>query len=202
MTEGAGPGADGTGLSWRTKPTLIGDRVRLRPFTAQDAAAMAVVLDDAELLRLTGSVDSSAQAARGFVPDEAFHEWYASRGNAPDRLDLAVIDDSTGMLVGEVVLNERDLAAESCNLRILLGAAGRDRGLGTEATALITAYGLDVLGLQRISLEVYDFNPRARRVYEKVGYVHEATIPGALTFDGAPMDVHVMAITPSSSGAP
>ncbi|MFN8045662.1 MAG: GNAT family protein [Dermatophilaceae bacterium] len=99
-----------------------------------------------------------------------------------------------GDLVGEIVLNERDASARACNLRILVGAAGRGRGLGTEAVRLLTAYGLDVLELHRISLEVHAFNARARHVYEKVGFVHEGTLRQALSFDGDWVDTHVMAI--------
>ena len=50
------------------------------------------------------------------------------------------------------------------------------------------------MGLHRISLEVYDFNPRARRVYEKAGFVHEGTGREALLFDGNWIDVHHMAV--------
>lgn len=47
------------------------------------------------------------------------------------------------------------------------------RGLGTEATRLIVGHGFERLGLHRISLEVCAFNPRARRLYEKVGFLPE-----------------------------
>src|SRR5262245_25432022 len=48
----------------------------------------------------------------------------------PDRLDQAVADRATGECVGEVVFNEWNPAAGSCNFRVLLGPAGRDRGAG------------------------------------------------------------------------
>ena len=67
-------------------------------------------------------------------------------------------------------------------------------GLGTEATRLVVDHGFRVLGLHRITLEVYDFNPRARHVYEKVGFVHEGTGREALLFDGEWVDVHFMAV--------
>jgi RimJ/RimL family protein N-acetyltransferase len=35
-------------------------------------------------------------------------EWYATRAEHDDRLDLAVVDRATGLFVGEVVLNELD----------------------------------------------------------------------------------------------
>jgi len=69
-----------------------------------------------------------------------------------------------------------DQQNRSCNFRIFLGRAGRDRGLGTEATRLIVGYGFEGLGLHRISLEVYSFNPRARRVYEKAGFQAEGIL--------------------------
>lgn len=45
-----------------------------------------------------------------------------------------------------------------------------NRGIGTEATNLILDYGFNVLNLNNISLEVFDFNKRAIRCYEKVGF--------------------------------
>ena len=89
-------------LDWSHKPTLMGERVLLRPFAAGDADAMAQVLDDPEVLRLTGSVTTSQQAAQGFTRDAAFDEWYATRHDASERLDLAVIDRATDRLVGEI----------------------------------------------------------------------------------------------------
>ncbi|MGO4341573.1 GNAT family N-acetyltransferase [Pedococcus sp. 2YAF34] len=36
-----------------------------------------------------------------------------------------------------------------------------------EATRLVLAHPFETLGLRRVSLEVHDFNPRARRTYDK-----------------------------------
>jgi RimJ/RimL family protein N-acetyltransferase len=48
--------------------------------------------------------------------------------------------------------------------------------------------------LRRITLEVFDFNPRGRRVYEKVGYAVTGTRPGALVFDGVAVGAVDMAV--------
>lgn len=53
------------------------------------------------------------------------------------------------------------------------------------------------MGLHGITLEVYDFNPRDRRVYEKVGFVHEGTGREALRFDDHWIDVLYMTILAS-----
>jgi RimJ/RimL family protein N-acetyltransferase len=190
---------------WPAPPTLTGTLLTLRPFTGDDTEAMAEILGDPELLRLTGSVHTTAETQTDVLPMDTLREWYSTRAAQRDRLDLAVVDHDGGRVVGEVVLNERDLANAACNFRTLIGPAGRGRGLGTEAARLIVDYGLRVLGLHRIGLEVYAFNPRARRVYDKVGFVHEGTLRHALRFDDHWIDAHVMAVLadgPSAAGGP
>lgn len=176
------------------KPTLIGSRVILRPIQAEDADAInALIAADPEIAVLTGSVHSSAERGDDLPLDELrriYGEWAVS----DSRLVLAILDQETGELVGESVLNTWDEGNQSCGFRILIGAPGRGRGLGTEATRLTVDYGIRELNLHRISLEVYDFNPRARHVYEKVGFVYEGTGRDALRFDEEWIDVHFMAV--------
>jgi RimJ/RimL family protein N-acetyltransferase len=59
---------------------------------------------------------------------------------------------------------------------------------------LILAHGFEQLGLHRIALEVYAFNPRARRVYEKVGFVAEGTLRDALNYDDQWIDATIMSV--------
>ncbi len=178
-----------------TKPTLTGRLVRLRPFRDGDAEVMAQIISDPEVRRLTGSVESTAEAERPeVVLDDRLRHWYATRNEQADRLDLAVEDAATGRLVGEVVLNEVDLVELTCNLRVLIGPDGRGRGLGTEAVGLATAHGIERLGMRRITLEVFEFNPRAQRVYEKVGYRVTGVRPGGLVFDGVEVAALDMAV--------
>jgi RimJ/RimL family protein N-acetyltransferase len=55
-------------------------------------------------------------------------------------------------------------------------------------------HAFDVVGVHRVELEVYTFNPRARHVYEKIGFVHEGTKREALYWDGQWIDAHTMAV--------
>lgn len=182
-------------VDWATKPTLVGDLVTLRPFVPGDAEAMQACFDE-EAIRLTGSAHSTAEArAQAAVaePDERTRAWYATRNGQDDRLDLA-IQDVGDDCVGEVVLNEWEPENRACNLRILLGPRGRDRGLGTEAVRLVLGHAFDVLALHRVGLECYAFNPRAARVYEKAGFVVEGRRREALLFDGEWVDALVMSV--------
>jgi RimJ/RimL family protein N-acetyltransferase len=67
-------------------------------------------------------------------------------------------------------------------------------GYGTEATRLVLDYAFDVVGLHRVHLEVFDFNPRGRRTYEKCGFRSEGVRRDALRWDGKWHDVICMAI--------
>jgi RimJ/RimL family protein N-acetyltransferase len=124
------PGAGSDVVTFAEKPTLTGELVVLRPFEAGDLTAMLAAVGDPEAGRLTGSCHTTAEAAA--EPDlDVLRQWYSSRNDQTDRLDLAVVDRVSGACVGEVVLNEWDEADASVNFRILIGPRGRDRGLGT-----------------------------------------------------------------------
>ena len=177
------------------KPTLVGESVVLRPFSEADLDAMGHVLSDPDVLRLTGSVNTTnAAESESSTLDDATREWYLSRHEQPDRLDLAVVDNASGECVGEVVLNELEPENESCNFRTLIGPSGRDRGLGSESARLLLEHAFRSTSLYRIGLEVYSFNSRAQHVYERVGFVAEGRRRGALLFDGERVDAIVMSL--------
>ena len=51
-----------------------------------------------------------------------------------------------------------------------------DGGFGTDAMRVACTAGFDVMNLHKVELTVYDWNPRAIRVYEKVGFKHEGVL--------------------------
>ncbi|SCF16095.1 Protein N-acetyltransferase, RimJ/RimL family [Micromonospora coriariae] len=174
-------------ISFGEKPTLTGDLVVLRPVCVADASALAAAALDPDVDRLTGTHSRFSL--------EALERWYSSRAEHDDRLDLAIVERATGETVGEVVLTELDVHNSSCSFRIaLFGRRFFGRGLGTEASRMILGHAFETVGVHRIELEVYAFNPRARRVYEKIGFVHEGTKRDALCWDGEWIDAHTMAL--------
>ena len=146
-----------------SKPTLTGDLVTLRPMGFGDVDAIWESLHDPEGNDLTQTVAT-------FQYDDIV-AWCSTRADQDERLDLTIVENATGEVAGEAVLNEYDAAHDSANFRIgLRGPAWYGRGLGTEATRLIVAHGLDTIGLARITLSVLARNPRAQRAYEKAGF--------------------------------
>jgi len=177
------------------KPTLVGERVLLRSFTAGDIDAMGAILADPQVLILTGSVHTTREArGRTAILDSATRQWYETRAEQPGRLDLAIIEQASSACIGEVVLNELSPDNDNCSFRILIGPAGRDRGLGTEATRLIIRHAFRTTTLHRIELEVFAFSPRAQHVYERSGFTLEGRRRHAHKFDGEYVDALTMSI--------
>lgn len=115
-----------------------------------------------------------------------------------DRADWAVIRKADGRHLGEVVLNHLEPENGCMGFRIALFGEGiLGRGFGTQATKAVLAYGFDVVGLHRIELGVYAFNPRARRAYEKAGFRREGVRRDALCWEGEWHDEILMAVLAS-----
>lgn len=169
------------------KPTLRGSKVLLRPLSPADLEPYLELLNDPEGQKLTGS--------HGTFTREVASGWLQSLATKEDRVDLAIVRLETDTLIGEVVINMLNTIDRSANLRIALGPAPhRGLGFGTEAILLITTWAFEALPLHRLSLEVFEFNPRAAHVYEKVGFVREGVLRQCLFWEGAYYDAIVMSI--------
>jgi len=181
------------------KPTLIGKNVTLRPFQSEDWLVMNEVINQPEIKRLTGSVTSTDAANKKQTSEEEYltKQWYDTRNQQSNRLDLAIYANHSQEVIGEVVLNEWQESTNTCHYRMLISQDYQNQGLGTEATKLMLAYGFQELNLHRIELEVYEFNPKAKHVYETCGFLNEGTKREAFLFDKQWVDIHLMAMLES-----
>jgi RimJ/RimL family protein N-acetyltransferase len=168
-------------INLQNKPTIQGEKVILRPFKMEeDFPSLEECLQDPEVIKLTGSIPGYNQ--------KEVREWYTTRNEQPDRLDLAIVDNKTNTLVGEVVANLYDEKNNSMNFRILIGPHGRNRGFGTEATQLMVDYLFTNTDLNQLTLSVFAFNPRAKTVYEKVGFIFDSVDEKDLEYEGEWID--------------
>ena len=98
-------------------------------------------------------------------------------------------------MIGNCTFFDMDTVVHSAEIGIMIGEkAIWNQGLGTEAVSLLLRHGFETLNLNRISLKVYSDNPRARRTYEKVGFVHEGTLRQAVYKRGRFGNVELMSV--------
>ena len=98
-------------------------------------------------------------------------------------------------IIGEIGLDGIRWTHGDCFVGIGLGEREFwGKGYGTDAMRIILRYAFTELNLQRVTLDVFEYNPRGVRSYEKVGFVHEGRERGTLLRDGRRWDLIFMGI--------
>ena len=176
---------------------LLGERVRLRAIEREDIPTFVRWFNDPEIRRYLLMYEPMSR-----VKEE---RWFESRVEARDEFLLA-IEAQVGddwIHIGNVGLHRIDWKNRTAVFGIALGEkAYWGQGYGTDATRTMLRFAFDELNLHRVELEVYDFNPRAMRCYEKAGFQREGTRRQALFRDGCYWDVHTMAVLQTEFARP
>jgi len=170
-------------------PILRGDRIYLRSGERADIPLFVRWFND---LRTTRTLIFLGPT--GTASEEA---WFTqmSEHHGKDRWFFVICRLDDDRPVGSIDLHEVDLRSGSASLGIAIGdPVDTGKGYGSDALRTLLGFGFDQLRLERIELEVYDYNEGARRLYERVGFQHEGTSRHALYSDGAFHDVHRMSV--------
>lgn len=86
-------------------------------------------------------------------------------------LIFTMIEKVTGDFIGNIEL--KDVTDVTAELGICIAAKKQDQHFGQEAIKGLIDYAFNTLGLTEMTLNVFDFNPRAQHCYEKVGFVKD-----------------------------
>ncbi len=126
--------------------------------------------------------------------EECETEWYENMRKGKDYV-FAIRTLTDKQLIGNTSLHDLDWRNRSAEFGIVVGDPNYwGRGYGSDATRVMVRYGFMELNLHRIYLIVFDYNKRAIRAYEKVGFQHEGTKREAHFRDGVYHDIHLMSI--------
>lgn len=168
-------------------PIINGENVRLRPISSRDTDLIVAWRNDPEVYRHF--------IYRGPFTPEIHENWLKTKVATGEVVQYIIENKAERRPIGSVYLRDIDPRHESAEYGIFIGDAEyHGKGYGTETARLFTRFGLDVLGLHRISLRVLADNPGARRSYEKAGFVTEGIARQMVKLDGSFKDVVFMAI--------
>lgn len=116
--------------------------------------------------------------------------------------ELLIIQNGAGEPLGQIVISSISPLHRSCEFSIRIGReSDRGRGIGTAAVRQLLQHAWKDLGLHRVSLTVHETNLRARRTYERAGFVTEGTLRDAAFIDGSWVNLVVMSML-STDAAP
>lgn len=115
--------------------------------------------------------------------------------NTPDTVAFAIVDKSTGNVVGCCGLYVIQWICRRADFRIIVGEPDAwNKGIGSEAALLTVAYGFDKLNLETIYLGVNTENEGAVKSYEKAGFVREGVRRKLIYRNGRYYDALMMSV--------
>ena len=170
-------------------PMLRGELVWLRASERSDFMEDPAPVNDPEIghmmgLKMPVGIDGAAEFAQMVLSQHGKTLW-----------SFAVCPLGDQRAIGNVSLRNIDRENGSAELAVVMtDRAYIGRGYGTDAVNCIVDFGFGELRLERIYLQVFDYNPRAKRSYQKSGFQTDATLRHARFHRGQHHDVDVMSI--------
>ena len=146
---------------------------------------------DSEFMRFLDSSPTNLRSQKGLKKSleedledqKSDRHWFTIRALADDKL-----------------LGDIDLSIYNWTSRdafIGLGIGEREiwgKGYGTDVMKVILRYAFTEVNLRRVTLNVFEYNPRAIRAYEKTGFRHEGRMRQVLNREGKRWDLLFMGI--------
>jgi len=98
-------------------------------------------------------------------------------------------------LIGSCSVFDINWVSSSAELGIMIGEKSVwNQGLGTQVMTLLLRHCFETLNLNRAFLHVFGENARARRSYEKAGFVVEGCMRQAVFKQGKYDDIYIMSV--------
>ncbi|HEY3243141.1 MAG TPA: GNAT family protein [Phycisphaerae bacterium] len=108
---------------------------------------------------------------------EAERDFIQNLTKRDDGLAVGIVCRRDQRLIGSAGLHGISWTDRRAAFGILIGEpAYRGRGYGTEATKLMLKHAFETLNLNRVELDVYEFNVAGIRAYEKAGFTREGVL--------------------------
>jgi RimJ/RimL family protein N-acetyltransferase len=173
------------------RPMIRGERVWLRPSEPSDVIHNSQYAGDAEVGHFLGAKTPMSKAGAERFSTEIFSE----NPLDPSGYGYAICLLGTEESIGTVFLRNVDKVNGSGVVGIFIGDRRYlGQGYGTDALNALVDFGFGELRLERIELEVFDFNERAIRSYQKAGFQTDAVQRHSRFHRGRHHDVHIMSI--------
>jgi len=152
-------------------PTLRTARLRLRPFTGEDADALFALHGSAYVLRYWDAPPwTERERAERFI---ASCRQIAAEGSGAR---LAAERASDGAFIGWCALSRWNPGYRSASLGYCFDDAAWGHGYATEAAFALLRWAFDTLDLNRVQAETDTRNAASARVLEKLHFTREGTL--------------------------
>ena len=155
------------GFFWYNSIMVIkGDKVTLRHVRLSDAERFVKWLTDPKVYQYL-------QAQNRHLTLKKEKEWIKKslKEKTDKRFAIETLDK---VHIGVVSLERVEVKHKRATLGIFIGEKSYwNKGLGTDAARTILKYGFEKMKLHKVELDVFGYNPRAIKVYRRLGFKKE-----------------------------
>ncbi|QAA30940.1 GNAT family N-acetyltransferase [Clostridium manihotivorum] len=166
-----------------------GEKICLRAYKQEDIPVAVEMINDRELKKL-------------LVTDIPFpstpweeEEWIKSqKATSTGEYNFAIEDIETKKYIGGCGIQKVNWLARTATVGIMIGDKNYwGKGYGTDAMKVLLDFIFNNMNINKVKLSVFSFNTRAKKSYEKCGFVVEGVLKKELFKDGKYYDEIVMA---------
>lgn len=126
---------------------------------------------------------------------EGHLNWMETMIQPGKAIQFIICTNKNAVPVGSVYLRDIDRIHQKAEYGIFIGEAqALGKGYGTQAAGLMIQYAFEAVRLHKLMLRVLADNERARKSYEKAGFVQEAYLRDEVFLDGKFRDLVLMAV--------
>jgi len=180
---------------WRNKKMLKTKNIELKPLSIKDTDFLLEMRNDLEI-------------ADNFFSDPPVYDFGHNRwlsGKSTDDLDFIIYYE--GKKAGRISITKIDFRHQKGEYGIVVQKDFRGKRIAYEASILLIDYVFQNLPINKITLEVYENNEKAIKLYEKLGFIKEGLLREEFLKNGRFQNVYRMSVlakewnTSSLSGA-
>ena len=166
---------------------LKGATIHLKPITLNEVNNTYLSwLQDDEVMQGLATSGYTLENLKSYV---------SGRINKPGIAFFAIWSNDTNEHIGNIKLELQDAAAKVSDIGLLIGNKNYwGKGVGMEACKLALSYGFEEMALRKIYLAVYENNPVAKKIYEKLGFKLEGTLRKQVLVKGEYFDKYLMGL--------
>jgi RimJ/RimL family protein N-acetyltransferase len=165
---------------------FIGEKIRLTALRTDDIPVVVRWYHDSDFMR---NFDGNPAFPR---TEESWKKWFEENTSAKNQYFFAIRPLDSEDLLGWVFLDDISMSHRNGWIALAFGdESNRGKGYGYEAMQLLLQFVFHELNLYRVQLTVFEYNTRAIRLYEKLGFVREGTFREHLQRDGRRHDMYL-----------
>jgi RimJ/RimL family protein N-acetyltransferase len=167
-------------------PPLADSVIRLDPMSRSDVPELLELVGDEAIKEFTLVPTAAGES---FV--RSWIRGYEDGWRAGTRAGFVVRAVGDGGFLGFASMFRLDLPAREAEIGYAVAPSARGRGVAGRALALLTRWGIDDLGLERLELRIAVTNPASERVAARGGYLQEGVLRRVHFKEGRRVDLGI-----------